>query len=205
MKLWPLSPPCPNCGEGDCIRERIFSILRAGGESDVVLLCRCKICGLRRFMTPHGGAPDLRARPRTLPRRAIRWLKAPFAGFLAPAGTQTHHLAGALRWQEWPPRFRPDRLWLWNSLEERADVKEALAAIRSVMKPGGPLTVTSPNAASFPARLLSGRLGLWEPQRQRVLFTPALLATLLKEAGFRRGRLSYSLAGMTMQAEAIAP
>lgn len=172
-----------------------------------IILGRCENCGLRRFMLAGGGVPPLRARPRWVPKRLLRSVQAPGrnALLLAPAGTEIYSVRSVTRWDERFPLEPLDLLWIWLSLEERLDVNAALTRLRGRLKPGGMLRVSAVNAGALSLRLPAFRNAFLECRRQKVLFSPGLLAGFLRDAGFKRGRLSYNLIRPIMQAEAFAP
>ncbi len=205
--LIPSPPSCPRCSENRYARERFFGMSGPAARGELVILGRCENCGLRRFMLSDGGVPKLRARPRWVPGRLLRRVRAPgrSALLLAPAGTDIYSVRFVTRWDERFPAEPLDLLWIWLSLEERMDVSAALTRLRGRLKPGGTLRVTAVNAEALSLRLPAFGHAYLECRRQRVLFSPGLLAGFLRDAGFKRGRISYNLVRPVMHAEAVAP
>lgn len=69
-------------------------------------------------------------------------------------------------------------------LEHIPDPETTLAATRQRLRPGGRLVVMVPNAGSLEARIFRGRWHGWEPSRHRWHFRRAVLADVLRAAGF---------------------
>jgi SAM-dependent methyltransferase len=79
-------------------------------------------------------------------------------------------------------RFRA--VTLHNVLEHVHDPRRLLAEARRVLVPGGWLVVQAPNAASVQARVFGRRWAAVDVPRDLYYYTPALVARLLREAGF---------------------
>jgi len=69
-------------------------------------------------------------------------------------------------------------------VEHLPDPEAALAATRLRLRPGGHIIVMVPNAGGLEARLFRGRWHGWEPSRHRWHFRRAVLADVMRAAGF---------------------
>ncbi|RDI76261.1 Methyltransferase domain-containing protein [Gaiella occulta] len=76
-------------------------------------------------------------------------------------------------------------------LEHVRDPRRTLSELRRVLKPGGRLLLSVPNAGSLEARLFGSAWYGWDLPRHLSHFTPASLAALLSEAGFGRVRVRH--------------
>ena len=79
---------------------------------------------------------------------------------------------------------RFDVVTFWSALEHTTDPRMNLLEARRLVKPGGPLIVQLPNAASFQARLFEGDWFALDAPRHRFHFAPPVLKRLLTETGF---------------------
>ena len=85
--------------------------------------------------------------------------------------------------------FSPDDLFdvavLSNVLEHALDPKSLLARLHNILKPGGEVWITCPNSDSLLRRIF-GRFWInWHVPFHIVHFSPATLARILEENGFR--------------------
>jgi len=90
----------------------------------------------------------------------------------------------------------------WDLIEHLEDPVGALRALRDVIRPGGILLLSTPDAGSLVARILGRHWHYLDPVQHVVLFNRQNLADLLEASGFevsawtsfgRRYRLSYVL------------
>lgn len=63
--------------------------------------------------------------------------------------------------------------------------RDALAAIRAKMTPGGRIHIATPNPASFGSRIFGRRWHALDCPRHVILYRPHVLRTMLRELGFR--------------------
>jgi 2-polyprenyl-3-methyl-5-hydroxy-6-metoxy-1,4-benzoquinol methylase len=82
-----------------------------------------------------------------------------------------------------PGRF--DAVTCWDVIEHATDVKVFLRAVRSVMKPGGWLFITVPNAASGLAQLMGSRWFGFAKLEHIYYFSPGTLKRALETVGLR--------------------
>ena len=105
---------------------------------------------------------------------------------------------------EMPPEIpRPLRVvTAWDVIEHLDDPREALAACRKQLQPGGWLFLSTPDAGSVPAHLLGKRWYYQDPVQHINLFRRDNLSKLLTQSGFtvaghtyfgRRYRINYVL------------
>lgn len=76
-------------------------------------------------------------------------------------------------------------------LEHVRDPRRTIAEVRRVLKPGGRMLVSVPNAGSVEVRLFGSDWYAWELPRHLSHFTPTTLAILLREGGFARARIRH--------------
>lgn len=83
-----------------------------------------------------------------------------------------------------------DLVALFDVLEHVRDPVDALRAVEPLLRPDGGLVITTPNAASWKARIFRSRWKYFEFERYLHLyhFTPDTLARTLEAAGFRVAR-----------------
>jgi 2-polyprenyl-3-methyl-5-hydroxy-6-metoxy-1,4-benzoquinol methylase len=77
-----------------------------------------------------------------------------------------------------------DAVTLFDVIEHVPQPKEALAALRKVLRPGGYLFLSTPDMGSAVARAMGPRWHYLDPIQHIVLFNRANLSRLLDEAGF---------------------
>ncbi|HVN28612.1 MAG TPA: class I SAM-dependent methyltransferase, partial [Candidatus Binataceae bacterium] len=81
---------------------------------------------------------------------------------------------------------------------------ELLAHARRVLRPGGRLVIATPNAESLGHRMLRERWPLLDPPRHLQIFTPPVLESMARKAGFADVRVSTEVrTGAAMFALAI--
>ena len=83
-----------------------------------------------------------------------------------------------------------------HSLEHVFSPVKELAHVQRLLKPGGMLVITVPNAGSLEAWLFGRWWVPWDPPRHLYHFEKASLAKLLEEAGFRVVRLRTGVGSM---------
>lgn len=76
-------------------------------------------------------------------------------------------------------------------LEHVRDPRATLAEVRRVVRPGGLVLLSVPNAGSVEARLFGRHWFAWELPRHLSHFTPRSLAALVREAGFGQPRIRH--------------
>ncbi len=77
-----------------------------------------------------------------------------------------------------------DAVTLFDVIQHVPQPKEALAALRDVLAPGGHLFLSTPDAGSPVARGMQSRWHYLDPLQHIVLFNRTNLTRLLREAGF---------------------
>ncbi|MCO5170957.1 MAG: class I SAM-dependent methyltransferase [Planctomycetes bacterium] len=77
-----------------------------------------------------------------------------------------------------------DAVTLWDVIEHVPRPGEALEALAAVLRPGGLLFLSTPDAGSVVARLLRGRWHYVDPVQHLALFNARSLGLLLERAGF---------------------
>ena len=82
-----------------------------------------------------------------------------------------------------------DGALLSHVLEHLAQPDRALQLISDRLRPGGRVAIMVPNAGGLQARVFRGRWHQWEPSRHRWHFTAAVLAEMLRGAGYRDVRV----------------
>jgi SAM-dependent methyltransferase len=78
-----------------------------------------------------------------------------------------------------------DAVMLQDTIEHVVDPKSVVDEIRRVLRPGGVLTVSTPNFASLGRRMIGTQWSLIGPTEHLVLFRCKTLRTLLTRCGFR--------------------
>jgi SAM-dependent methyltransferase len=78
-----------------------------------------------------------------------------------------------------------DAVVMFHVLEHVDDPLATLVRARQLLRPGGLLSITTPNADSWLHRIYGARWRGLEPPRHLQIFTPSGLGELLGEAGFR--------------------
>jgi SAM-dependent methyltransferase len=77
-----------------------------------------------------------------------------------------------------------DAVVMWHVLEHLDDPATALSRVRGWLRPGGRLVVSTPNLASWQARIAGSGWLHFDVPRHRVHFTDSGLRALLRRAGF---------------------
>jgi SAM-dependent methyltransferase len=77
-----------------------------------------------------------------------------------------------------------DVVTAWEVLEHAPNPRAMLAEIRRVLRPGGALLLSTPNAGGWQAGLWREHWAGWHMPRHMQVFTPETLARLLRETGF---------------------
>lgn len=110
-----------------------------------------------------------------LSRAAVEWSKKHF-------GVNNH----AASIYDLPPDLQGpyEAVTLFDVIEHVPQPKEALAALRKVLEPGGHLFLSTPDMGSGVARSMGARWHYLDPVQHIVLFNRKNLARLLEEAGF---------------------
>jgi SAM-dependent methyltransferase len=85
-----------------------------------------------------------------------------------------------------------DVVIFWQSFEHVPDPATALATAARVLRPGGILVVSVPNAASWQARWAGPAWFHWELPRHLYHFAPDTLAATCARAGFVVERVSHT-------------
>jgi len=88
-----------------------------------------------------------------------------------------------------------DAVTLWDVVEHLADPLAALARLRGLLKPGGHLFVSTPDAGSLVARLLGRWWHYLDPLQHLTVFSRSNLGTALARCGFaveRWGSLGHT-------------
>jgi SAM-dependent methyltransferase len=82
-------------------------------------------------------------------------------------------------------RSRPyDAVTLWDVIEHVPDPEKVLASLRGVLRPGGLLFLSTPDAGSPVARVMRGKWHYLDPVQHIVLFNRANIGAVLRKAGF---------------------
>jgi len=82
------------------------------------------------------------------------------------------------------PEAAFDLVFAWHVVEHFAHPVRTLTAIRRVLKPGGLLCLSLPNAGAIEARIFGSYWGAWDPPLHYYHFTPASISAVLEKAGF---------------------
>jgi 2-polyprenyl-3-methyl-5-hydroxy-6-metoxy-1,4-benzoquinol methylase len=77
-----------------------------------------------------------------------------------------------------------DAVTLFDVIEHVPQPREALAALHRVLRPGGHLFLSTPDAGSRVARMMGARWHYLDPVQHIVLFNRKNLSEMLREAGF---------------------
>jgi SAM-dependent methyltransferase len=85
-----------------------------------------------------------------------------------------------------PPEVTPpfDVISAWDVIEHLDDPRGALAFLRTYLKPGGWLFLSTPDAGAWTARVLGSSWYYQDPVQHVNLFSRANLVRLLRESGF---------------------
>ena len=84
------------------------------------------------------------------------------------------------------PTATLDAMFAWAVLEHLPDVRASLQEIHRILKPGGLLAFSVPNAGCWEPMIFRDRWYVWELPRHLHFFTPARLRRLLHDAGFEK-------------------
>jgi 2-polyprenyl-3-methyl-5-hydroxy-6-metoxy-1,4-benzoquinol methylase len=90
-----------------------------------------------------------------------------------------------------------DYITIGHAIEHVHDPAASLAAVRSVLAPGGSLWLATPNMRSLGQRVFRSRWRALDPPRHLVLFTPESLARALTDAGFDEVKMVRPIASAT--------
>ena len=85
------------------------------------------------------------------------------------------------------PHIRPDSfdaVTMWDVLERAHRPREVLRQVRTLLKPGGMLVISTHNVASWPSRRFQQEWDLLNLPRHLVHFSPDTLRDLLRREGF---------------------
>ena len=77
-----------------------------------------------------------------------------------------------------------DAAYAWHVVEHFAHPLRTLRAIHRVLKPGGLLCISIPNAGALEARILGRFWAGWDVPLHYCHYTPATISTMLERAGF---------------------
>lgn len=88
-----------------------------------------------------------------------------------------------------------DVITLWDVIEHLSEPVETLQIISKILKPGGLLVVTTPNANSWERKIFGEYWAGWDVPRHYHIFTPNTLQSLLSPMGFRAFKIK-SFTGM---------
>jgi SAM-dependent methyltransferase len=89
------------------------------------------------------------------------------------------------------PRGYADVVLLRMVLEHVRDPRRTLAEARRILRPGGRIIVSVPNAGSIETRFFGPYWFAWDLPRHLSHFTPGSLTAMLREAGFGRIRVRH--------------
>ena len=78
-----------------------------------------------------------------------------------------------------------DFIFLWQVIEHLREPWRQLAELRKLLRPGGRIVISTPNASGLKARLLRRRWGNYMNPKHFYYFAPASLRLTLKTAGFQ--------------------
>lgn len=78
-----------------------------------------------------------------------------------------------------------DVVTAWDVIEHLVNPLEALRQLHRVLRPGGLIFVSTPDAGSRVARALGGHWHYLDPEQHRTLFSRATLRSALERSGFR--------------------
>jgi SAM-dependent methyltransferase len=87
-----------------------------------------------------------------------------------------------------PPEAPYDAVTLWDVVEHLTDPLAALVRLRSLVKPGGRLFLSTPDAGSLVARLLGRRWHYLDPVQHLTVFSRENLRIALRRCGFEAER-----------------
>ena len=143
MRIVPSVPVCPLCGGASWRRERFFPLEAERPTARVVILARCRGCGLRRYFWPDerrvtAVVPGLEGSEQ--PVKFLAGERAHQAGGGPAELTVTNgslwHWAAVLMGTE-DPRTGPRRLWLFDRRTLRRAVRAAGWRAGSMLPVGG--------------------------------------------------------------------
>jgi len=109
---------------------------------------------------------------------------------------------GVFKPADWEPSSL-DYVTLDQVLEHNYEPLTLLRDVRTVLKPGGTLLLTTPNAGSLLAKLLGRRWIHWHPPYHVLLYTRQAVARLLCDAGYSVLRIKTVTASAWMQYQFI--
>ena len=109
---------------------------------------------------------------------------------------------GAFNPAEWEPESF-DYVTLDQVLEHNYEPLSLLHDIRAVLKPGGTLLLTTPNAGSLQAKLFGRRWIHWHPPYHVLLYTRRAVTRLLRDTGYSVMRIKTVTASAWMQYQFI--
>lgn len=109
------------------------------------------------------------------------------SAYAVAQGREQHHQPlHAAELETWQSPLAPyDAITMWDYIEHVPDPGRTLAAAYRLLRPGGRLVVTTPDAASIPARWYGAKWMGYKRDEHLVYLTAPQLRAFLRAAGFR--------------------